>query len=143
MHTEETCAAMDCANDPDRSRFHTAAPIRCAVCREEILPDGYVWTHAHGIGPDARQCGTGDGATAYPETAAHVHHGMLTYPTPENPGTDARAQIGPGMSDALTEYHGVRGMDGREYVAEGAAAGAWRIVRRGHYGLGAVVRSHT
>lgn len=72
-----------------------------------------------------------------------VHHGMLTYPSPENPGADAWAQIGPGMSDGLTEYHGVRGMDGREYVAEGAAPGAWRIVRRGSYGLDAVTRSHT
>lgn len=76
--------------------------------------------------------------------AEHVHHGTLTYPTPDDPGADAWAQIGPGMTDHTgTEYYGVRGMDGREYVAEGAAPGAWRIVRRGHYGLGAVVSSHT
>lgn len=78
-----------------------------------------------------------------PTYAEHVHHGMLTYPTPENPGTDAREQLGPAMTDGLTEFYGVRGMDGREYVAEGAAPGAWRIVRRGSYGLAAVVRSHT
>lgn len=74
--------------------------------------------------------------------AAHVDHGMLTYPTPEDPGTDAWAQLGPAMTDGLTEFYGVRGMDGREYVAEGAG-GAWRIVRAGSYGLGAVTRADT
>jgi hypothetical protein len=85
----------------------------------------------------------GHGSSAAVTYAERVHHGMLTYPTPENPGTDAWEQLGPAMTDGLTEFYGVRGMDGREYVAEGAAPGAWRIVRRGSYGLAAVVRSHT
>jgi hypothetical protein len=38
----------------------------CAVCSEPITGSGIRWTHAHGIGPDARECGTGDGATATP-----------------------------------------------------------------------------
>jgi hypothetical protein len=28
MHTPETCAALDCANDPNRSRFHTTTITR-------------------------------------------------------------------------------------------------------------------
>jgi hypothetical protein len=82
------------------------------------------------------------GASRHITHVAHVHHGMLTYPTPEDPGADAWEQLGPGMCDHTgTEYYGVRGMDGNTYVAEGAAPGAWRIVRAGSYGLGAVVRS--
>lgn len=78
-----------------------------------------------------------------PTYAVHVHHGMLTYPAP---GVFASAwdQLGPAMADHTgTEYHGVRGIDGREYVAEGVAPGAWRVVRFGSYSTAAVVRSDT
>lgn len=68
-------------------------------------------------------------------------HADLTYPDMRpDTGQDAYAQLGPSVSDGLTEYYGVRGMDGGRYVCEGAG-GAWRIVRAGSYGLGAVVRS--
>jgi hypothetical protein len=77
-----------------------------------------------------------------PVYAEHVHHGMLTYP--DHTGGSAWDQLGPAMTDHTgTEFYGVRGIDGREYVAEGVAPGAWRIVRAGHYGLGAVTSGHT
>lgn len=70
----------------------------------------------------------------------HVHHGMLTYP--DTVGGSAWDQLGPMMTDHTgTEFYGVRGIDGGRYVAEGVSPGAWRIVRAGSYGLGAVVRS--
>jgi hypothetical protein len=85
--------------------------------------------------------------------AEHVHHGMLTYPPARQatgvggclvmPG-GAWEQIGAQLTDHLgVMYCGVRGIDGREYVAEGVSPGAWRIVRAGHYGLGAVTHGHT
>jgi hypothetical protein len=72
-------------------------------------------------------------------------HDDLTYPDMRpDTGADAWAQIGrPCAVDEIgNESYGVRGIDGREYVLEGFG-GAWRIVRRGSYGLGAVVRSDT
>lgn len=69
-----------------------------------------------------------------------TNHAELTYP--DTTGESAWDQIGPCVADDLTEYYGVRGMDGGRYVLEGFG-GAWRIVRAGHYGLGAVVHSHT
>lgn len=74
-----------------------------------------------------------------------TNHNDLTYPdmSPDI-GADALAQIGrPCAVDGIgNESYGVRGMDGRAYVLEGFG-GAWRIVRRGSYGLGAVTRSAT
>lgn len=79
--------------------------------------------------------------TTYTE---HVHHGLLTYPEPSATFPSAWDQLGPSMTDRTgTEYYGVRGIDGREYVAEGVSPGAWRIMRAGDYGLGAVTRGHT
>lgn len=48
-----------------RDGWRGIVPV-CAVCSEPITGSGIRWTHAHGIGPDARECGTGDGATATP-----------------------------------------------------------------------------
>lgn len=74
--------------------------------------------------------------------AVHVHHGMLSWPD-VTPDSGVSEQIGAPMTDHTgTVYHPVRGTDGAEYVAEGSG-GAWRIVRSGSYGLGAVTRGHT
>jgi hypothetical protein len=136
-----TARACSCARNTDGSVTTTLCPRHAAtdpcLTMSTVTGRRRTGTIRRGV---CTSCGHGAEVTA-PTYAERVHHGMLTYPTPENPGTDAWEQLGPAMTDGLTEFYGVRGMDGREYVAEGAAPGAWRIVRRGSYGLGAVVRS--
>jgi hypothetical protein len=58
MHTLETCAALDCANDPDRSRFHTvAARYVCKRCGAESPAGiGYAATTAGPMPAPAAGC---------------------------------------------------------------------------------------
>lgn len=112
-----------------------AVRATCAGCGLDVMryDDGHWFT----TGREGYACG--EGKTLHSAYSEHVHHGILAYPEPSEDFPSAWAQIGPSVTDHLgVSYYGVRGIDGREYVAESVSPGAWRIVRAGHYGLGAV-----